>query len=87
MMGKASASHPKSESPHKHNTYIPNKNTLLTQNSWDFDDLRTIVAKFCSQDLRIFPQIYWDWKADSTNLFAFCMYDLALPFLSMQSLN
>ena len=34
--------------------YILNKNAPLTPNSWDFYDLRNIVAKFCRENLRTF---------------------------------
>ena len=41
------------------------------QNFWDFDDLHTIVAKFCRQDLRTFSANFLRLKSRLQKLVRF----------------
>ena len=41
----------------------------MSPNSCDFDELHTFVATFFCPNLCIFLQHFWDWKAESANVF------------------
>ena len=44
----------------------------------NLNDLHTFAAKIYREDLRIFPQNFLAWKAESAKFFAFWMYEYSL---------
>ena len=43
-------------------------------------DLRTVVAGFYLLFYVRFPQIFWDWKADSADFYTFRMYGTSVKY-------